>query len=367
MRIALIYLGRRGGGATYSLEIAKGLARKAEVLAVISQQSWNLGAWRDAGLCLVEVPTYHNAWRVIPSTLNFRKHFVLRREIQRFRPDVLYYPMLHLWTPLLNWMFPSLPKVVTIHDPVLHRGERNPVVALIQQKAIRQATRVIILSRVFVDVMRQQGVPCEHIDVIPCGEFSYYSRMSSSQKDPHPPTLLFFGHISEYKGLEILLKAFPIVKKQIPQARLFVVGSGNLDSYRSQLESLEDVFVINHWVRDEEIATYFRQADVLVAPYTDASQSAVIPVAYAFKIPVVATQVGGIPEQVEDGKTGLLVPPGDVGKLAEACIQLLTNVNKAAKLGQLGYKKAMQEWNWEYIADRVLVSLENAYEEHTRV
>lgn len=363
MRVALIYLGRRGGGATYSLEIAKALAKKAEILAVISHQAWNLDAWREAGLRLIEVPTYHNGWEVIPSTLNLRKHLALHRQIQRFDPDVLYYPMLHLWTPLINWLLPSVPKVVTVHDPVLHRGERNLVIALLQRIAIKQASRVILLSQAFVSTMERRGVPREQIDVIPHGEFSHYALIgtdSGLRKDAHAPTLLFFGRVSKYKGLEVLLSAFPLIKKQVPEARLFIVGSGDLGPYRTQLAVLKDVTVVNRWVKDEEVATYFCQADVLVAPYTDASQSGVIPIAYTFKVPVVATRVGGIPEQVEHGKTGLLVAPGSVSQLAEVCVRLLTDPLRASRLGQAGYEKAMREWSWEHIANQVLVSLKKA-------
>lgn len=360
LKIALIYLGRRGGGATYSLEIGKNLAKKADVLAVVSHQAWNLDAWHETGLRMIEVPTYDNTWQFIPSTLNLKKHLALRRQIRLFKPDVLYYPMLHLWTPLINRMFPSAPKVVTIHDPVLHQGERNPVITLLQRRAIHQATRVIILSQTFIDIMENQGISREYIDVIPHGEFSYYSKMSSLRTEQHPPTLLFFGRISKYKGLEVLLQAFPIIKEQVPQARLLIVGSGDLGPYQAQLADLRDVEVINRWVNDEEVASYFRQADLSVTPYTDASQSGVIPIAYTFRIPVVATRVGGIPEQVEDGKTGLLVDPGDFIQLAQACVRLLTYSDETAKLGQAGYEKAMQEWNWESIADQVLESLMQA-------
>ena len=113
-------------------------------------------------------------------------------------------------------------------------------------------------------------------------------------------------------------------------------------------------------VKGEEVASYFRQAGLLVVPYTDASQSGVIPITYTLKVPVVATRIGGIPEQVEDGKTGLLVPPGNVPQLAEACVRLLTDSLLAAKLGHARYEKAMREWSWEHIADQVIASLKKA-------
>ncbi|MFC2105533.1 glycosyltransferase family 4 protein [Candidatus Bipolaricaulota bacterium] len=361
MRVALIYLGRRGGGATYSLEVAKALAQKAEILTVISRQAWNLDAWRETNLRLVMIPTYHSVWGLVPSTLNLRKHIALRKQIQRFDPDVLYYPMLHLWTPLINWLLPAVPKIATIHDPVLHQGERSPVIGMLQRSAVSQATRIVILSQAFVKTMERQGVPRERIDVIPHGEFSYYSGGSNSlNSERHPPTLLFFGRISKYKGLEVLLSAFPLVKKQVPEARLLVVGNGDLGPYEKQLTELRDVDVVNRWVKDDEVAAYFRQADLLVVPYTDASQSGVIPIAYTFRVPVVATRVGGIPEQVEDGKTGLLVTSGNASQLAEASVRLLTDSAWAAKLGQAGYEKAMQEWSWEHVSDQVLASLGKA-------
>ena len=363
MRIALIYLGRRGGGSTYSLAIATALARRAEVLAVVSQQAWNLKYWHERGLPLLEVKTYTDALTFVPSTLNIGKHLALRRHLAAFRPDVLYYPMLHLWAPLINGLFPNLPKVITVHDPVLHRGERNPIIAIPQRIATRQASRVIILSQAFVDTMERQGVPRDRIDVIPHGEFSHYALISTDsipRKDNHAPTLLFFGRISKYKGLEVLLSAFPLIKRRVPEVRLLIVGSGDLSPYSMQLENLPDVMVVNRWVDDKEVASYFRQADLLVAPYMDASQSGVIPVAYSLGVPVVATRVGGIPEQVEHNKTGILVNANDPQALAEACVSLLTDPERAKALAEAGRRRALEEWSWDRIAEMVIESCRKA-------
>ena len=356
LKIAIIYLGRRGGGALYSVEAARALAKKAKCLAVVSQQGWNLEAWRDSGLPLLEVPTYQDALSFVLSTLNIASHLTLRNRLRTFDPDVLYYPMLDLWTPLVNWLMPKVPKVLTLHDPVQHYGEHNPILAIVQRLAIRQASRVILLSRSFIEVMKRSGVQPDCIDVIPHGEFSYYARPGNAEPKKQKPVLLFFGRILPYKGLDVLLDAFPLIKKHIPEAKLLIVGSGDLGPYGARLRNLQDVSVVNRWIADDEVAFYFAQADVLVAPYNDASQSGVIPIAYAFKLPVIATRVGGLPEQVEDGKTGLLVNPGDVAALAEACVRLLSNPVWAASLGEAGYQKAMREWNWDRIAGLVYTS-----------
>jgi len=362
-KVALIYLGRRGGGATYSLEIAKALAGKAVVMSVVSMQAFNYIDWQRAGISLLPVSTYENKWEFVSSTLDIMKHYALHQAIKRFDPDVIYYPMVHFWTPLLNFGLPSTPKVVTIHDPILHQGERGALLQFLQQTVIRQATRVVILSQTFVDAIVKHGVPQERVDVIPHGEFSHYApnvRLPAAREVHHPPTLLFFGRIVKYKGLEVLLEAYPLMKKQIPNLRLMIVGEGDLSSYIPLLASLSDVTVVNRWIADSEVATYFLQANVLVAPYVDASQSGVIPIACALKVPVVATRVGGIPEQVDDGKTGLLVPPGDPFSLAEACVRLLIDEPYAASMGIAGYEKAIREWSWASIADQIVLSIDRA-------
>lgn len=358
MRIILIYLGRKGGGATYSLEVAKALHRRCEVVAVISQQAQNLQHWRDTGIKLVEIPTYENAIGFISSTLDVSRHLWLRRQIEAFSPDVLYYPMIHLWTPIINKLLPKLPKVVTVHDPVLHRGERNLLVEALQRISMRQATRLILLSRIFVEVLKRQGIPETKIDVIPHGEFSYYARgkwaVSPTVNDGR--TLLFFGRISPYKGLQVLLEAFPIIQKQIPQVRLLIVGSGNVEPYQEQLSRLKGVIIVNRWISDNEVGDFFSRASVVVAPYVDGTQSGVIPIAYSFGLPVVATNVGGLSEQVVDGVTGFLVPPGDAEALARACIDLLAHPGRRIEMGQAGYRKAMTEWNWDLVAEKVYQS-----------
>jgi glycosyltransferase involved in cell wall biosynthesis len=360
LKIALIYLGRRGGGAVYALEVARALHKKAKCLVIISQQVWNLKVWRDSGLPLLEIPTYQNPLSFVFSTLNIVNHLTLRNKLSNFDPDVLYYPMLDLWTPLVNWLMPRVPKVLTLHDPVQHYGERNLILAIVQWLAIRQSSRFILLSRSFIEKGKRLGISSDCIDVIPHGEFSYYTRFRKVDSKGPKSTILFFGRILPYKGLNILLDAFPLIKERIPEARLFIIGSGNLKPYKERLQNLHDVIFVNRWIADDEVATFFQQADILVAPYIDASQSGVIPIAYAFKVPVIATRVGGLSEQVEDGKTGLLVNAGDATALAEACVCLLSNPSWATSLGEAGYQKAIREWNWDWIAEIVYESCAKA-------
>ena len=104
-------------------------------------------------------------------------------------------------------------------------------------------------------------------------------------------------------------------------------------------------FVVdNQAIPEERVAQIFGESSVVVLPYIDASQSGVVPIAYAFSRPVVATTVGGLPAVVEDGVTGLLVAPRDERALADAIVTLLEDDDLRHKMGAAGRKKLDREW-----------------------
>jgi glycosyltransferase involved in cell wall biosynthesis len=138
-------------------------------------------------------------------------------------------------------------------------------------------------------------------------------------------TLLFFGLIRSYKGLPRLLEAMPLVIQKV-NCTLLVVGEFYEGKDRclnliSALGLASNVRIIDRFVPDDEVSLYFSAADLVVLPYESATQSAIVPIAFAFERPVVATRVGGLPEAVRDGETGLLVEPRNPTALAEAIIR----------------------------------------------
>ena len=126
--------------------------------------------------------------------------------------------------------------------------------------------------------------------------------------------ILFFGYIRKYKGLDILLKAFPKILQKFPNTFLLVVGEfyDKPNSYFNLIEELnisERVKVINQFVPNEEVANYYLSSDVIVLPYRSATQSGILNVAYGFNKPVIVTNVGGLAEFVIEGKTGFVIKP----------------------------------------------------------
>jgi len=354
-KIALIYLGRRGGGPVYALEMAKALNEKAELLCVVSRQVENLSQWENAGLRILEVDTYTNFISFIFSTLKFWRFSKLANNIRSFKPDVVYYPMLHYWAPILNKFLKSVPKIVTVHDVKPHKGEESRVFQWMTHTSIRQADKVVILSEVFRKDLENMGIDSNSIVVIPHGEFSYYTQlggMTGTAKMGR--TILFFGRIHEYKGIGVLLEAFKRIKDEVPDAKLILAGSGDIGPYKNLLAGLKDVEIVNRWIPDNEVAQYFQVADLVVVPYIDASQSGVIPLAYSFGLPVVASRIGGIPEQVDDGKTGFLVEPGNAEVLAEKCTFLLMNRELLKEMGRRALEKSKTELSWSRAANKLI-------------
>jgi glycosyltransferase involved in cell wall biosynthesis len=143
--------------------------------------------------------------------------------------------------------------------------------------------------------------------------------------DQHEPVLLFFGFVRRYKGLRYLINALATVREHLP-ARLLVVGEFWEDErpYHQLVARLglqEAVQFYNTYVPNEALSTYFSAADVVVMPYLEATQSGVAQVAIGFERPMIATSVGGMPEAIQHGETGLIVPPGDTQALSDAILR----------------------------------------------
>ncbi|MBL7960173.1 glycosyltransferase [bacterium] len=126
--------------------------------------------------------------------------------------------------------------------------------------------------------------------------------------------VLFFGYVRTYKGLDLLLHAFPDVTRSIPDAKLLIVGEFYDDpkTYLSLIKELNlesCVKIINRFVPNEEVGKYYSAADVVVLPYRTGTQSGILNVAYGCERPVIVTDVGGLAESVEHELTGLVVEP----------------------------------------------------------
>jgi glycosyltransferase involved in cell wall biosynthesis len=352
MRIALIYLGRRGAGGPISFALATHLARQADVLAILSENAANLPDWQASGLELITVPTYLNMSQAVWSWVNQANFSRLAARIRAWKPDIQFYPMFYTWNPFLQWHLRDIPSLVAVHDPQPHPGLADRVFRIMEDRSIHQATRCLVFSQAMAPALQKRGVSPDKMDAIPLGELPYSPSTIQTRPATEAPTLLFFGRITVYKGLDVLLKAFLKLRQQ-NTIRLLIVGDGDIHPYLPLLRQAPEVELINRWIEENEIPAFFSQASMVVLPYTSASQSGVLPVAASFGLPVIATRVGGIPEQIDDGRTGLLVEPGSVEGLSSAIQRLLEHPELAYSLGENLRAEYRQHRNWDQIAAQI--------------
>jgi glycosyltransferase involved in cell wall biosynthesis len=198
------------------------------------------------------------------------------------------------------------------------------------------------------------GFKPEKVHVVPhiaIGQGSDYPADAPKESN----TVLFFGRIWDYKGLEFLIRAEPMISQAIPNARIVIAGEGDdFEPYRRMMARPDRFVVHNRHISAAERDQLFREASVVVLPYVDATQSGVIPVAYSYGLAVVATRVGALAEAVDDGETGLLVPPRDPEALATAVIELLADPERSRAMGAAGRQKLDAECSPQVVAKQTI-------------
>lgn len=324
-----------------------------------------------------------NHLKLIDKRVDFRPfHLVLHKSIRdntkmlwsilnsiwKVRPDIMHIQAnghrLFYWIFLLK---PTRSKIInTIHDPVKHTGDKA-------SSQIKDRT-VISWSRIFtkkfivhgevlkVQLGKSYRVDPRKIHVIPHGHFGIYRQLQRHPVEEETGAILFFGRIWKYKGIQHFIEAGNRVVEKFPKTKFYIVGAGeDISTYLEKIRHPKNFVIVNRRVPIEEAGEYFERSSVVVLPYLEATQSGVIPVAYAYAKPVIATNVGAIPEVVIDGQTGFLINPADPALLTKKIIYLLQNPLKRVEMGQEALHFAHSSLSWEKIAEKTFTLYRDVY------
>lgn len=243
---------------------------------------------------------------------------------------------------------------LTVHDPVAHPGDRPMAFRkrLARTALLRGAAIVFVHGEALADELRAVTGVRRPIEVVPHG--SDPPRVAPL---PPRPSLLFFGRISAYKGLDVLLEAMPSVWAQVPDARLVIAGEGHLPDHPSLAD--DRVTVFNEHVAESDVPNLFAGSSAVVLPYRQASQSGVGAQAKAYGRASIVTDVGALPELVADG-SGLVVANEQPSALARGAIRLLTDRALAQHLGSVAAGTADSSGGWARVGALTL----EAYRRH---
>lgn len=292
---------------------------------------------RDAGVVVLEAPGRITDAAAVPALLR------TRRTIRRSRPQILH--VQDKADPRAIAMLPRGPAVLTVHDPVRHPGQ--PVAPLRKRWLIegsraywRQRARVIVVhsDRLRDEIRLARRQRCV---VIPHG----LDLRDEPLALPPVQTVGFFGRLEPYKGLDVLARAMPRVWQSRPDARLSVAGTGSMTF------PLEDprVDFRHEYLRETEVETFFRGISLAALPYTEASQTGAGSISVGYGVPVIASNVGGLPDLTLDDT--YVFRSGDDAGLAAAIVRHLDD--DAAVRGRVLAEIARPK-SWVAVAGQML-------------
>src|SRR3990172_10581089 len=353
----------KAGLCHYTYNLCNALAERGNEVHLLTATKYEL----DGYPIKFHVERLFNRYRINPFKLAG-----MLRGFRRVQPYIVHFqgadhPLNYLSFLYMLRIAIKCPVVYTAHNLT----PRRP--ASLSKKvgfSIRNLYRIVDRILVHSEISRRELINLFHlsprkIEAIPVGASTSLASMHPGPNDPiwvtenthNEKYILFFGYIVRVKGLIYLIRAMKEVVNSVPGAKLLIVGfpSEDFTIYREEIRRLgleDDVTAVLEYVPMDDVSRYFSMCHVVALPYLDVSQSGVLQMAYAFGKPVVATTIGGLPELVEEGTSGFLVPPRNSSRLSQALISILKDDVMRRKMGAYNFNLSRKRYRWSDIAER---------------
>ncbi len=295
--------------------------QKTSVISAEEYQEFSfLGEYIDLNKVLIVNRPIRNPLNVE----NIKVFFELQKLVGEINPDVI-----HISEPLTVAEFPlytfTNKILLTVHDPFPHTGEKSITRTIYRRLAFQRLKKFVLLNKKQVcNFSKQFRINPNKIFTNRLGIYDSYRLFDSNVGAPDYKYLLFFGRISPYKGVKYLLEAFMKIYNEYENFHLIIAGKGDFDFDISEYERKDRIHIVNRFISPKEIVSYIKGARGVVCPYTDATQSGVVMTSFAFRTPVIASNVGGFKEVISHNKTGLLVEPKNIEELSLALSQFMS-------------------------------------------
>ena len=324
-RTLFLYWGRRGYFPEFVLELAK--VSDGQALFSVSRQNELFAQIGEFGTAIEPVDTFK---RGLGAIFGLFRIWSIRRQllaaIQRHRIDKVVVLISHVWTPLIAHSIRSTGAryVVVVHDATNHPGDPTAIVNWWLMRDALKADEVVTLSAHVTSALISrfpQLARRTNTLFLPIIRSFAATRRARSDR---PLGFLFFGRILAYKGLPLFVEACELLHARGHDFRIGVAGEGYLGDLADRLVAL-DAVVINRWLSYDEVTTVHGEYDCIVLSNIEASQSGVVALAHGFGMPVVATPIGGLTEQIKDRHSGLIARSVSAAALADAMELFLTD------------------------------------------
>jgi glycosyltransferase involved in cell wall biosynthesis len=331
-RVMFLYWGRRGL-SEFTLLLAEAARQRPDRHAVfcVSRQNERFADFAHFGPQIEAIDTFrHNTGALFAAWRVRRLRQSIRARIARDRIDTVVSLMPHVWSPLVSPAIRAMGVrfVSLIHDAMPHPGDVASHVAAWTGQDLYSSDLVITLSEHVTRSLTAGGLLSGRaVRTL----FHPHLRFASTSRPGWPAVgepfrVLFLGRILPYKGLGLLLDAVEVLRRQGLPIELGVYGDGALGDAAPRLEAI-GAEIENRWLAADEIPAILSRYHAVVLSHTEASQSGIAALAAGHGVPVVANPVGGIVEQVTDGRTGIIASAISADALAEAIGRLARNAS----------------------------------------
>jgi glycosyltransferase involved in cell wall biosynthesis len=357
--ILFLYWGRYGLNAFVS-EVMKAMSRRQDVnyALLLSRYNSDLAAfaWLDNRLLLADI------FKLPPGALNLTRLLSLRRAVaelvkERGITDAVTL-MPHVWSFAVAPVFrrAGARYHTIIHDAARHPGDRTGLMLPLLLRDTLKADTVFTLSAGVAEEIRKSGLVVDkRLKVLFHPPSVRIAGTHTAPARGEAWRLLFLGRVLPYKGLPLFVELLARLRAEGRAVEATVMGEGRLGPEKATLNAL-GANIINRWVDEAEIAAALLEHHVLVLSHVEASQSGVAAMALGVGLPVLATPVGGLKEQVRHGQTGLLAREVSVTALAEIARDLMDTPDLYAQL-TVGAAAARETNSADAFVDALLSSL----------
>lgn len=275
---------------------------------------------------------------------------LLQNIVNEFNPDVIH----QIDLPYFN-LLPFLVRnrkryILTIHDPIPHVGENSWKLNLSRRLVFPVVSKIIVLNeksrKAFI---RKYCLASKKVFVSRLGFLEWMRCFEGPVINED--FILFYGRITPYKGVDFLLKSMETVHSTFPDVKLVVAGSGKFYFDISQYKTCDYIRFINRFIELDELSNLIRNSRFVVCPYTEATQSGVVASVMALNCPIIVTEVGALPDMVDNNVTGLIIPPKDIVSLTNAINKLLSDRHLTESMREaIRTQQSEGKYAWERIA-----------------
>jgi len=346
--IVIFSLYSRSGMWHYATQYCNGLSEYKNIFLVCSKYADKKPLKKQVNK--IEINSSYRITSFIIESLNFFQHIRIVKKILKTKSDNIHFLDSHPWSIGYMILFKFFGKkvIITQHDPIQHTGEPRAFIQKLINKIQRKLSTKIIVHGKFnkSEMIKKYNINPNKVVIFTMGNFEFLKKHDQKNKiNTTQKKILFFGRILEYKGIGLLLNSLQYLDKKNIKYKLMIVGSGDIKKYKHLIRKYKkDIELINRYIDEKEISYFFKKASFIILPYLDATQTGIIPIAYAYKKPVLVTNVGALPEVVDNKKTGIIVKPNE--KSISKGIEWMLNYADLKKLGENAYKKMRNDLDW---------------------